>query len=80
VTALVAGAVLLLPGIGLGVAGGALLTFNGLRNSSSYVSSSVVHASSSTAVITAEGITIDGGDVWARHLADVGGVRLRPTA
>jgi hypothetical protein len=76
VTALVAGAVLLLPAAGLGTAGVALLTFDGMRDSSGYVTSPVVRASSSAAAITADGITIEGGDFWARNLADVGGVRI----
>jgi hypothetical protein len=76
VSALVAGVALLLPAIGLGTAGGALLAFDGMRDGSGYVTSPVVRASSSTAVITAEGITIEGGDFWARNLADVGGVRI----
>lgn len=47
-----------------------------MRDSSGYVTSPVVRASSSTAVITAEGITIEGGDFWIRNLADAGGVRI----
>jgi len=76
VTALVAGVILLLPGIGLTAGGGALLAFNGHRDSAGYVTSSVVHTSTTTAVVTAEGITIQGGDLWARNLTDVGGVRI----
>jgi hypothetical protein len=76
VSALVVGVVLLLPAAGLGTAGIALLAFDGMRDSSGYVTSQVVHASSSTAVITADGITIGGADFWARNLADVGGVRI----
>ncbi|MFI7542496.1 DUF4389 domain-containing protein [Actinoplanes sp. NPDC049599] len=76
VIALVAGAVLLIPAAGLGAAGTALLVFDGMRDSSGYVTSPVVRASSSTAAITADGITIEGGDFWARNLADVGGVRI----
>ena len=76
VIALVAGALLLLPGIGLGAAGGALLAFEGHRDASGYVTSPVLHTSSSTAAVTAEGITIQGGDLWARNLADVGAVRI----
>ena len=76
VSALVAGAILLLPAAGLGAAGVALLAFDGMRDSSGYVTSPVVGASSSAAAITADGITIEGGDFWARNLADVGGVRI----
>jgi Domain of unknown function (DUF4389) len=76
VTALVAGAVLLIPAVGLGAAGTALLVFDGMRDSSGYVTSPVVRASSSTAAVTADGITIEGGDFWARNLSDVGGVRI----
>ncbi|GAA3950401.1 DUF4389 domain-containing protein [Actinoplanes auranticolor] len=76
VTALVAGAVLLIPAAGLGAAGTALLAFDGMRDSSGYVTSPVVRATSSTAAITADGITIEGGDFWARNLTDVGGVRI----
>jgi hypothetical protein len=76
VSALVAGAVLLIPAAGLGAAGVALLAFDGMRDSSGYVTSPVVRASSPTAAITADGITIEGGDFWSRNLADVGGVRI----
>jgi hypothetical protein len=76
VSALVIGAMLLIPAAGLGAAGAALLTFDGMRDSSGYVTSPVLRANSSTAVITADGITIEGGDFWARNLADVGGVRI----
>jgi hypothetical protein len=76
VAALVAGAVLLLPAIGTGAAGAALLAFSGHRDSSGYVTSSLVRTSSTTAAVTAEGITIQGGDLWTRGLADVGGVRI----
>jgi hypothetical protein len=76
VSALVAGVVLLLPAAGLGAAGTALLVFDGMRDSSGYVTSPVVRANSSTAVVTAEDITIEGGDFWTRNLSDVGGVRL----
>ncbi len=76
ISALVAGAVLLIPAVGLGAAGTALLAFDGMRDSSGYVTSPVVRASSSTAVITAEGITIEGGEFWTRNLPDVGGVRI----
>jgi hypothetical protein len=76
VTALVAGAVLLIPAGGLGTAGGALLAFDGMRDRSGYVTSPVVATASSTAAVTAENITIQGGDLWSRNLADIGGVRL----
>ncbi|GAA3337495.1 hypothetical protein GCM10020358_13990 [Amorphoplanes nipponensis] len=76
VSALVAGAVLLAPAAGFGAAGIALLALDGMRDSSGYVTSPVVQTTSSTAAITAEGITIEGGDFWARNLSDVGGVRI----
>jgi hypothetical protein len=75
-SALVAGILLLLPAAGLGVAGGALIAFSTARDSAGYVTSSVLATSSSTAAVTAEGITIQGGDLWTRNLADVGGVRI----
>jgi hypothetical protein len=68
--------VLLLPAAGLGAAGAALLAFDGMRDSSGYVTSPVVRATSSTAAVTADGITIEGGDFWTRNFADVGGVRV----
>jgi len=76
VSALVVGAVLFLPATGLGLAGGALLALDGARDSSGYVTSPLVSMHSDTAAITAEGITIEGGDLWTRNVDDVGGVTI----
>lgn len=76
VSALVAGVVLFLPAAGLGVAGGALLALDGARDSAGYVTSPLVSMHSDTAAVTAEGLTIEGGDLWTRNLDNVGGVTI----
>jgi len=79
VTALIAGVLLLAPGAGLTIGGGALLALDGARDSAGYVTSPVLGVQSSTAAITAEGITLQAGDLWTRGLSDIGGVRITAT-
>ena len=79
VTALVAGVLLLAPATGLTIGGGALLALDGARDASGYVTSPAVSVQSSTAAITAEGITLQAGDLWTRGLSDIGGVRISVT-
>jgi hypothetical protein len=79
VTALIAGVLLLAPGAGLAAGGGALLALDGTRDSTGYVTSPAMSVQSSTAAITAEGITLQAGDVWTRGFSDIGGVRITAT-
>jgi hypothetical protein len=79
VTALVAGVFLLAPATGLTIGGGALLALDSARDSAGYVSSPAVSVQTSTAAITAEGITLQAGDLWTRGLSDIGGVRISVT-
>jgi hypothetical protein len=79
VTALIAGVLLLAPGVGLITGGGALLALDGARDNAGYVSSPALSVQSSTAAITAEGITLQAGDLWTRGLSDIGGVRITAT-
>ncbi|MEV4642920.1 DUF4389 domain-containing protein [Actinoplanes sp. NPDC049548] len=76
VTALVAGVILLLPVVGTGVAGGALLALQSGRDSSGYVTSSALQLTSATAAVTTEDLTIEHAGEWTRLFADVGGVRI----
>ncbi|MFI7602407.1 DUF4389 domain-containing protein [Actinoplanes sp. NPDC049681] len=76
VTALVAGVILLLPAVGAGMAGGALLAFDRARDRAGYVTSPLWQLSTATAAVTSEDITIENADVWTRSLADVGGMRI----
>jgi hypothetical protein len=79
VTALIAGVLLLAPGVGLTAGGGALLALDGARDSAGYVSSPTFAVQSSTAAVSAEGITLQAGDLWTRGLSDIGGVRVTAT-
>ncbi len=79
VTTLIAGVLLLAPGAGLIAGGGALLALDGARDGAGYVTSPALSVQSSTAAITAEGITLQAGDLWTRGLSDVGGVRVTAT-
>jgi hypothetical protein len=79
VTALIAGVLLLAPATGLTIGGGALLALDGARDGAGYVTSPAVSVQSSTAAITAEGITLQAGDLWTRGLSDIGGVRISVT-
>jgi hypothetical protein len=76
VTALIAGVLLLAPGAGLIAGGGALLALDGARDSTGFVTSPALSVQSSTAAITAEGITLQAGDPWTRGFSDIGGVRI----
>jgi len=79
VTALIAGVLLLAPATGLTAGGGALLALDGARDAAGYVTGPAVSVQSSTAAITAEGITLQAGDLWTRGLSDIGGVRISVT-
>jgi hypothetical protein len=76
VLALVVGVLMLLGGTALGIGGTALLALNTHRDSHGYVSTATLDVSSPTAAITAEGITIQAGDVWSRDLGGFGEVRV----
>ncbi|MEU8239008.1 DUF4389 domain-containing protein [Actinoplanes missouriensis] len=80
VTALITGVVLLLPALGSGLAGGALLALDAQRDGAGFVSSRLITISSATAAVTSEDLTIHGSDRWARDLAGVGGVRITATS
>src|SRR4030095_4455915 len=79
VTALIAGVLLLAPGTALTVGGGAVLALDTARDSSGYVTSPALSVQSTTTAITAEGITLQAGDLWTRGFADIGGVRVTAT-
>jgi hypothetical protein len=79
VTALIAGVLLLAPGAGLTIGGGALLALDAARDRSGYVTTPAVSVQSSTAAITVEGVTLHTGNVWTRVLSDIGGVRISAT-
>ncbi|GIF02051.1 DUF4389 domain-containing protein [Paractinoplanes rishiriensis] len=76
VTALVAGVLLLAPAAGLGTGGAVLLALEAGRDSTGYVTSPAVQLTTSTAAVTAEHLAVVDADLWARNLADVGGVRI----
>jgi len=80
VTALVAGVLLLAPGTGLGVGGGALLAVDAARDSTGYVTSPTLRLDSPTAAITADGLTITDAGRWTRDIADIGGLRIAAAA
>ncbi|HEU5108796.1 MAG TPA: DUF4389 domain-containing protein [Micromonosporaceae bacterium] len=75
VVSLLAGVLLFLVGGGIAAAGGAVLAVNADREDG-YVSSATVRVESETAVVTAEGIRLDGGGRWALDAAGVDGARL----
>ncbi|MCA2218989.1 DUF4389 domain-containing protein [Jidongwangia harbinensis] len=79
VTALIAGVLLLAPGAGLAVAGGALLALDRARDDQGFVSAPVMSMRSTTAAVTAEGITLSAGDVLTRGFTDIGEVRITVT-
>jgi uncharacterized protein DUF4389 len=79
VIALIAGVLLLAPGAGLAIGGGALLALDHARDPSGYATSPSVSLQSSTAAVTAEGITLQAGDLFTRGLSDIGGVRIAVT-
>ena len=79
VIALIAGVLLLAPGAGLAIGGGALLALDHARDPAGYVTSPSVSLQSSSAAITAEGITMQAGDLFTRGLSNIGGVRIAVT-
>ncbi|MFG1605213.1 DUF4389 domain-containing protein [Actinoplanes sp. NPDC049265] len=79
VLGLIAGVLLLVPGAGLAIGGGALLALNDARDAAGYVTSPAVSVRTSTAAVTAESITLQAGDVFTRGFADIGGFRVTAT-
>jgi len=80
VIALIAGVLLLAPGAGLCIGGGALLTLDSGRDAAGYLASPAFTLQSPTAAITAEDITLEGSERWTRGFSDVGGVRMSATS
>lgn len=79
VTALIAGVLLLAPGVGLTVAGGALLALDQARDADGFVSTPAASVQTTTAAVTAEGITLSADDVVTRGFTDIGDVRITVT-
>jgi hypothetical protein len=80
VTALVAGVLMLLLAAGVGVGGVALVALGHARDANGYVTSPTLQVSSPTAAITVEDVNLQAGDVWARNLSSIGGVRVTATS
>jgi hypothetical protein len=79
VTALIAGVLLLAPGAGLTLAGGALLGLDQARDADGFVSTPTVSVQTATAAVTAEGLTLTVDDVLTRGFTDIGDVRVTVT-
>ncbi|MEV4847523.1 DUF4389 domain-containing protein [Micromonospora matsumotoense] len=79
VVALVAGVAMLLLGAGTGAAGAALIGLGDSRDATGYVTSPRLQVSSPTAAITVERVSLHLGDLWARNLSSIGGVRVTAT-
>ncbi|WP_127507756.1 hypothetical protein [Actinoplanes solisilvae] len=60
----------------LGIGGAVLLSVDSARDSTGYVTSPTMQLSTATAAVTAGHISITDTGLWARNVADVGGVRV----
>ena len=80
VVALVAGVLMLLLAGGAGIGGAVLIGLSDNRDANGFVTSPTLQVSSSTAAITVEDVSLHAGDLWARNLGNVGGVRVTATS
>ena len=67
VVALVVGVLLMFTGLGLGIAGIAVLALNGNRDEAGQITSSTITVTSQTAAVTVEGVQLHVAQGWARY-------------
>jgi len=76
IVALVAGVLVLLTGLGLGIGGAAVLALDAHRDSAGYVTSPGLTVHSGTAAITVEDLELQAGNAWSRAVVGFDDVRV----